>query len=95
MYRFPLPRLGRFVLLAPVTTISCGGKPQVQILPGYRSASLKHILILPVTGEPDVESGFMTSIISKTFEAQGHYQVVAYHTGHPNSLIGLCRSPAR
>ena len=53
----------------------------MHILPGYHSALLKRILILPVTGVPDVESRFMTSIISKTFEAQGHYQVVVYQPG--------------
>ena len=28
----------------------------------------------------------MTSITSKTFEAQGHYQVVVYHTGQPEQF---------
>lgn len=72
---------GRFIILAALTVFSCGGKPQVQILPGYHSASLKRILILPVTGVTDMESKFMTSIISKTFESQGRYEVIVYEAG--------------
>ena len=59
--------------------------------PGADSAGLSQCLIeahLDSTGDqvPDVESGFMTSITSKTFEAQGHYQVVVYHTGQPEQF---------
>ena len=81
MYHFPLLRLGWFFLLVGVTALSCGGKPQVRVLPSYHSASLHRILILPVTGVSDIESQFMTSIISQAFEAQGRYEIVVYQDG--------------
>lgn len=71
-----------FILLILIFT-ACAG-PKYQVGPGYATAVLKRVLLLPVTGVSAEQSALMTSVIAEELARAGHFEVVPYQIGqHP------------
>ena len=71
------------ILLILIFT-ACAGGPKFQVGPGYATAVLKRVLLLPVTGVSAEQSALMTAVIAEEMARHGRFEIVPYQVGqHP------------